>query len=258
MRYDLANCEAHGWRIFVRYVPTLLLLVTIGQWQSPLGPAAAENSQSISIALPADFPSETVQISYFLRGPFGGSGGYVKQQAGVGSYQISTVVEGKSADEVRVIVYASGCEIQIFIVPLTPNSEPKRQFRCKPVTSARLKGQIVPRELVRGVNANLVVHYMAYWAHEFYGISDGAVITFEVANASPDASGAFSVDLPSFNDDMRASRQQGGFRLILRDAKTWNPIALNLEPGRHEFQLEQGGLRIQSHYPNSLKFSPRR
>jgi hypothetical protein len=102
------------------------------------------------------------------------------------------------------------------------------------------------------------VNYSAYWAHDFYGICDGAVTTF-VAKASPDATGAFSVDLPIFFDDERASPQhQGGFRLILRDATTWNTIALNLQPERREVQLEQGSLRIQSHYPNSLKFTPAR
>jgi len=33
---------------------------------------------SVSITLPRDISSEAVQIRYFLRGPFGGYGGYVK------------------------------------------------------------------------------------------------------------------------------------------------------------------------------------
>ncbi len=40
---------------------------------------------SVSITLPRDISSEAVQIRYFLRGPFGGYGGYVKQQIGLHS-----------------------------------------------------------------------------------------------------------------------------------------------------------------------------
>jgi hypothetical protein len=35
-------------------------------------PSRAEGLPSVSISLPANIPSETVQISYFLVGPFGG------------------------------------------------------------------------------------------------------------------------------------------------------------------------------------------
>jgi hypothetical protein len=38
-------------------------------------------------------------------------------------------------------------------------------------------------------------------------------------------------------------------RLMLRDSKTWNPIASNLEPELPEFRLEDHSLGIQSYYP---------
>jgi len=41
-------------------------------------------------------------------------------------------------------------------------------------------------------------------------------------------------------------------RLMLRDSKTWNPIASNLEPELPEFKLEDHSLRIQSYYPGGL------
>jgi len=81
-------------------------------------PARAEDLPSVSISLPANVPSETVQISYFLIGPFGGYGSYTARRTGVDSYEIPTIVEGKAATEIRMIVYASGCEIQRFVIPL--------------------------------------------------------------------------------------------------------------------------------------------
>src|SRR5580692_18265 len=76
----------------------------------------------VSIVLPQDVPSDTVQISYYLVGPFGGHGGYAAQQFGVNSYQIPTVVDGKTATEIRAIAYAPGCEFQEFVIPLTEQS----------------------------------------------------------------------------------------------------------------------------------------
>jgi hypothetical protein len=69
-------------------------------------PAQTDDLPVVSIALPRNVPSETVQISYFLVGPFGGHGGYAAQRTGVHSYEIPTVVEGKAATEIRMIVYA--------------------------------------------------------------------------------------------------------------------------------------------------------
>src|SRR5580700_9297590 len=86
---------------------------------------------SVSVLLPADIPSETVQISYFLIGAFGGYGDYTKQQPGLRLYEIPAVAEGKAASEIRMIVYASGCEIKTFVFPLTEGSRVEQKFECK-------------------------------------------------------------------------------------------------------------------------------
>src|SRR5438067_7704659 len=69
------------------------------------GPAAKIDAPHVSIALPDDVASETVQIRYFLTGPFGGYGGYLKQETGGHSYQIPASVDGKAANEMRLIVF---------------------------------------------------------------------------------------------------------------------------------------------------------
>jgi hypothetical protein len=226
--------------------------------QTALTPANAESLPSVSILLPADILSETVQISYFLVGPFGGYGGYATQLAGVHAYEIPAVVEGKAATEIRMIVYASGCEIQTFVIPLANESRINQKFACQHAAMVKLSGQITPSELVRDHNAELVVSYMAHWAHPFYGIADGSVTEFRLATISPDANGAFQVDLPYFSAAGAASSSQASFRLMLRDSKTWNHIASNLEPDIPELMFEEHCLRIQAHYPEGLKFTPSR
>ena len=48
--------------------------------QSAQTPKTATFLPSVSISLPPDILSETVQISYFLVGPFGGNGGFAAQR----------------------------------------------------------------------------------------------------------------------------------------------------------------------------------
>jgi len=124
-------------------------------------PALSDGFPSVSVLLPADIPSENVQISYFLIGPFGGYCGYTKQRPGLQSYEISTSVEGKTASEIRMIVYASGCEIKTFVLPVTEGSRPKQEFACQRAATVHLSGRIEPTELARENNAELVIEYMA-------------------------------------------------------------------------------------------------
>ena len=213
-------------------------------------------SPSVSISLPPGIPSETVQISYFLVGPFGGYGGYTEQRAGLHSYEISASAEGKAATEIRMIVYASGCEIQTFVLALAQDSTIQQKFVCQRVAMVKLSGQIVPPEFVRDTKTELVITYMAFWAHEFFGIADGIVTEFRLATASPDPDGMFQVDLPLFSADATPSSSQlrASLRLMLRESKTWNHIASNLEPEITEFRSEDRGLRIRSYYPSGLQF----
>jgi hypothetical protein len=198
-----------------------------------------------------------VQIVYFMVGPFGGSGGYIEGRAGLHSYEIAPSVEGKAATEIRMLVYAAGCEIQIFVVPLADTSRVKREFECQPVRSVMLSGQIVPNDLVRDKNAELIVTYIAFWAHEFFGIVDGSVAEIRLASISPDANGTFQVELPQFRKDAMQSSSQprASLHVLLRDSKTLNPIAYNLQPDVPGLRSEDHGLRIPLDYPSGLKFT---
>ena len=181
----------------------LVILVGLGSFLigATRAPAQAEDLPSVSIVLPTSVPSESVQISYYLVGGFGGYRGYVARQFGVTSYQIPTVVQGKAANEFRAIVYASGCEIQRLVIPLSEQSRASREFVCQPVETVRLSGQIVPNELARYGNAEVVFTYMARWAHGFFGITDGFVTHFELAKMSPQADGRFDVNLPLISQE---------------------------------------------------------
>lgn len=233
----------------VRWVSALFLGMASLLPQSGQTPKTAIFLPSVSVSLPPDVFSETVQISYFLSGSFGGYGAYVAQRTGVHSYEIPTMVEGKAAKEIRMIVYVSGCEIQQFALPLTEDSRVNQEFQCQHVASVRLSGKIVQTGLASDSSAKLVVRYVAYWSHGFYGIADGPVTEFHLATVTPDADGNFEVDLPYFSADADDSSPQrrASFRLMLRHS--------DLEPEKQELRLKAHGLRIRSHYPDNVLFT---
>jgi hypothetical protein len=193
-----------------------------------------------------------------MYGPFGGYGGYARQQAGQRCYTIAASVEGKAASEIRMIVYAPGCDFQTFVLPLVEGSRLKQEFECQPARSVTLSGQIVPGELAQQENAELLMIYTAYWAHELSNIVDGEVAEFRLATVSPDANVRFQVDLPYFSvvATPSPSELRAGVRLKLRDSKTWNPISPSLQPVMPNFRSEDHNLRIELFYPDGLEFAP--
>src|SRR5258708_33280422 len=90
---EISYMEVH----LVSWVSVLLLGMAGLLPQSAQTPKTASFLPSVSISLPPDILSETVQISYFLVGPFGGYGGYAAQRTGGHSYEDSTIGEGKAA-----------------------------------------------------------------------------------------------------------------------------------------------------------------
>lgn len=234
----------------------LVILLGVASFLDPSRtPAQADDLSFVSIALPQDVRSENVQISYYLVGPFGGYGGYAAKQSGVTSYQIPTVIDGKAATEIRAIVYASGCEIQKFAIPLTEQSPVIREFTCQRVEPIRLSGQIEPNELAKYGNAELVITYRAWWAHGFFGIADGPVTHFELAKMSPQADGSFDVDLSMSGGEPTLSETQASVCLMLRDSRTLNHIASNLEPDDAQLRSEDRCLQTRTFYPTEMKFT---
>jgi hypothetical protein len=221
---------------------------------------AGEKSEAhVLIDLPSFVPSETVSINYFLYGPFGAYGGFVTQEPGLHSYDIKSSVDGKAASEIRLLVYARGCEIRTFEIHLNERETIKREFDCRPLPTTTLSGQIVPRQLVVGKAAQLRIMYMAAWSHEFFGIMDGPIVEIPLATATPDDTGMFETDIPDFDVDPATSawNTKPSLHLLLRDAKTWNIIAVGLEPDIEEYRGNFGGLDIRSFYPSGLTFSDR-
>jgi hypothetical protein len=201
------------------------ILIGVASVQLLVAVAASHpnSAPSVSILLPDEVPSETVQIAYHLIGPFGGYKYYTDPKAGLHQYEIEASEGGRAATEIRLIIYATGCEFQTVILPIEQHSSRLRhEFKCKTAQKARLSGRIAPYDLVRDKNAQIKIVYDAVWAYRFFGINDGMLTTFCLTTIRPDSNGAFQVDLPYFQEDTSslATESMSSFHLTLEDSET--------------------------------------
>ncbi|MCI0351771.1 MAG: hypothetical protein L0Z53_20315 [Acidobacteriales bacterium] len=177
----------------------LVLTAVLGVFVADSAAQYADGTASpkASLILPADVPSEKVQIDYFLKGPFGGYGSFVRTEKKRTSYEIDVSVEGRSAEVVKVIAYLPGCEIVTLIIPVKAEAS-IHQLPCKELPSVALQGQIFPVSLTQEQPAEVEVHYVATWSHDFFGLKDGKVTTFRLGSAVPDRDGKITFELPAF------------------------------------------------------------
>jgi hypothetical protein len=236
--------------------PLAILLISISAHFCPTpSKQSPATSPTVSISLPANIPSETVQIRYALVGPFGGYGGLIEPKPNQTAYEIEASTEGKPANSIKILVYATGCKFKTFNLDLTQVPNTKERFVCESLPQIRIDGKI-PSDLMLHENAELNVRYLAYWASRFFGMPDGPEIEFYVATTSPDSDGNFRVDIPDFSSDNIDSSYEDGASLsfTLRDSKTGNYIAFDLTPELPEYRSETQQLRVLPSYPGGVKF----
>ena len=189
-------------------------------------------------------------------GTFGGSGGYINAQPGVSSYRIEAGVKGTTAKQVKLVLYADGCQTQKLMIEVKNNSE-DRDFDCEPLPTVILRGVVTQFDAFRGRDVQIEFDYMASWACGFFGLVDCLVTTFKVATVIPQSDGSFSVVLPDFTqdrNDKRADLQyRGHFNVFVRERRSGNTLAF-LRP--REFPLSEF-LPVQTSYPNLLQFEPK-
>jgi len=176
----------------------------------------------VVLSLPSGIPSESVQINYFMVGPFGGYGTYVKPAKKRSTYEIDASRDGKPARDVKVIAFLPGCDIVTLDIPIEGEVQ-ERQLTCEPLEWILFSGQISPVSITLEKPAEIEVVYLAPWAHQFFGIIDGIVTTFRLGTVVPDKEGRFEIKLPDFYRQTTA--RDGELEFILREPKSGNIIA---------------------------------
>ena len=197
------------------------------------------DAPAISLRVVGCQDSANLTIRYFLKGSFGGYGGFVRTGPGRTEYIIPAARGGMPATAFQALVYCPDHEIALvqessFAKPL---SQP-RELRLAPLGSVRLAGKLMypTADSVAGVRIEVV--YLALWANRFWGnfdgqvnSVDGLVDSFKVASTDLSEDGSFEMLVPDFAHDpvVASYREQGLFRLTARESKTGNkPYELEL------------------------------
>jgi hypothetical protein len=206
--------------------------------------AEAQDRPKVSLTLPSGVASETVQLYYFLKGPFGGYGGFVRAERKKASYDIEPFVDGRAAEKVKIIAYLPGCGIAT--LDLTFSGTPiEQRLDCYPIGSVSFRGQLLPALTAPAQSREIEVNYLAMWSHGFFGIADGPVTTIRLGTVRPDRDGKFEIALPDFYK--QSSLRDGEIQLILCDPKTGNTIAF-LKPAE-SIPNSPDWLSVQGSYP---------
>ena len=208
------------------------------------------------IRLPPEIRSEQVQATYFLGGPFGAHGDFLKAEPELNAYQIGTSVNHQAAESLMVILYAPGCQIVTISVHSLSGSERAADVTCEDLPPITFNGRVELPEALRRRPYEVEVTYMAYWAHGFFGIADGAVTTFLLARVTPDEGGAFQVPLPNFAKDAvtESFHRDAGLRFIARERDTGNIVSLLAPANVQGKNLHD--LPIKPKYPTEVIFKP--
>ena len=216
------------------------------------GAAAGQPAEAhlpiVSLVLPSAIAPENTAIFYFLIGPFGGYGDFVRTEKERQSYDIAASVDGKPATKIKIIVYMPGCEIVSLDIPLQSEGIEQRPT-CKPLPSIPLSGQISPASILDGPPSEVEVVVAGRWSDRFFGTSDGPAAAILIATVTPDKSGHFEVSVPDFARQAELADSVLNFRLLQRDKH--NLVAfLNLdEPDNH-----LPALTVRPYYPADLHF----
>jgi hypothetical protein len=235
---------------FVTLMAIPFLLGEAGQGQE-------EEPSPFEIRLPSEIRSEQVQIHYYLTGPFGGYGGFLKAEPERNVYLIGTFVNHQAAETLKVILYAPGCQIVTIAVRSLSESEKAADVSCEDLPTITFSGRVELPESLGRRPYEVEMTYMAYWAHAFFGIEDGAVTTFHLARVTPDEGGAFQILLPNFTKDAvtESFHRNAGLRFIARERDTGNVVSLLAPANVQGKNLHD--LPLKPKYPTEVIFKLR-
>jgi hypothetical protein len=218
-------------------------------------PVMAGATPMVTIRLAPEIRSEDVSISYVLYGAFGAAGASITAKANVHSYQIKPVHDGKVAASIKAVIYSAGCEFDTFEAAIVGDSAIEKSYACVALPTVSLVGHIAHIRRFRNRDLEVVVRYLADWECKFFEFLDCMVPQIELARAPVDENGNFEATFTDFSPERNAGlHHRAELWVILRDAKTWNPIGAGLRPTPDLRTRSVVGLAIKPFYPPPVQF----
>ena len=222
------------------------------------GLACAQPPNSFVIRVQPPARRADLQFRSFITGVFGGVGGFQSTPIDEDGILIANEYEHHPAETLKAVLYMSGCEMQLIRVDELRTAPREAEFHCRPLATIPLNGKIDASVVPAGEDAYVEISYLGDWAHSYFGLLDGMVMTLNVAEASVAIDGSFKVALPDFAADpiSQGIGKDAYLSLILHSRKTGNILAF-LQPDE-SFRNWTGDLKIAPAYPSPLSFTPTR
>ncbi|MGB2589716.1 MAG: hypothetical protein WBG02_04375 [Candidatus Acidiferrum sp.] len=237
--------------MFSRQIVLTLSFLLLLSSQSATNTLPSENTFAVRVD-PSVNPAE-LQVRYFITGEFGGFSGYQVDQDGERAILIHTELEGKPAKGLKAVLYAPGCQIQTISMVELSTSSREGEFHCTPLGETLLQGRFPQGPSNPAQRMEVQVRYLGFWGHNFFGITDGFVLSFDITKSSVGPDGSFQAYLPNFAESGAQSPQveDAAFQLILRDPDSGNFLA-ELKPPASLSRA--GNLKIIPSYPQTIEF----
>jgi|SRR5579859_946659 len=232
---------------------TFLALPFLIFHSSQVSTNTSASKNTFAITVDPSVKIDELQARYFMTGDFGGFGGYQVDQGGENAILIHTEVKGRPVKGLKVVLYAPDCQIQTISVPDLSTSSREGDFHCVPVGETKLRGKFSRDPATLDREMEVQIRYLGFWGHKFFGITDGAVLTFDIAKSSVEQDGSFQADLPNFaeSDRLLPQLEDASFWVIVRDADSGNFLA-ELKP--RTSLSRDGNLKIIRSYQQSIEF----
>ena len=208
--------------------PYIIVVASLILFSSDAKPSRSQqplNNQGFSLHFPRTIDTTSLEIRYFLGGEFGGYGGFVRTNPETWDYTIETSYEGKPARSLKAIVFCPGYEMKLLDIPSLDDSAAKSiDLELRPLKLIQLSGRVILPEADSKLSLRIDARYEAYWDHEFFGIADGFVSSFDLASTALSEDGSFSMMVPDFAHDpaVNSFKDRGAIQLTTRDPKTGN------------------------------------
>lgn len=237
------------------FSPYFRMFVTMGLGVGLVPYLVAQTKDGITIDLDPAVRPEAAHVRYFLTGGFGGYGDFTDGGAASGQKVFLPVYrDGQRAMSLKAVVYAKGCELAVFALDPLPAVPGRIRFDCHKLRAVWLKGVVNghpnPSELT------VRVIYMAPWIDTFFGIADGTVLSFPIAEVVPDQDGKFAVELPDFANDSLTKSYPGQAEWSITGWKTGTNDLYWLNSDAPHSKMP-GSLAIQPEYLEGLQFIAR-
>ncbi len=214
----------------------------------------AQGKDRLVIDLDPSIEPASVRVAYFLTGPFGGRGDFTNDLKTL-RHQLALPLEqdGERATSLKAVVYAKGCAVQTFAMDPLPAAPPRLRFECRKLRTLVLKGVVAGNP--RPWELTIQLSYMANWSHAFFGIMDGPILSFPIAEIIPDRDGRFTIEVPDFANDAVTNsykdKGEGNWLLTALRTGTNDRYWLNTADRKPE---SPGALTIERDYPEELRF----